>query len=474
MKTPHTVFQNRTLKQSRIFVVLLIAAALIIINVVPSNAGATTTTPQTEVALDPATAPFLQGTLQTVGKTSGAQGQPSSSGNIVAYTDFDESFLTGRIRYFDFATNTDHLIPGPDTDNYSNYSDVSGHSIVFQEVTPGSSRLVLFDTVSKTRSVFGRSGGYQPVIGGNLVVYSFRRENSGSPTEIELETFDLTTSTTTELTNDHLLDYGPHVSPTGSAVVVNKCQYSAFDCDVYAAFQTAPGVFTTTALTNAGLNDRDPVTNGETVVYVKYDSSFTEPSDIYFQPLTGGEETRLAMPSHQHRPRIAGNLIAFESLEPVPGAPWVAQTDIFVYDISTQTLSRVTDTPYSDFIGDFSIANGSARIVFTGVSNPDSENASQDIFAFTFLVPNTVEDQIRDLIELVESFGLPRGSENSLTTKLQTALAALEASDTATACDSLRAFINECQAQSGKKLTAAQATQLINSANLIKTDLGCQ
>jgi len=94
MKSINTLFRNRssveqtsrrlivfTLKQSRIFVVLLIAAALIIINVVPSNAGVTATTPQTEVALDPATAPFLQGTLQTVGKTLGLQAQPSSSGN---------------------------------------------------------------------------------------------------------------------------------------------------------------------------------------------------------------------------------------------------------------------------------------------------------------------------------------------------------------------------------------------------------
>jgi hypothetical protein len=61
-----------------------------------------------------------------------------------------------------------------------------------------------------------------------------------------------------------------------------------------------------------------------------------------------------------------------------------------------------------------------------------------------------------------------------LITKLQDALAAISAGGTGTACDSLTAFINECQAQSGKKLTADQASQLINSANQIKTGLGCQ
>jgi hypothetical protein len=57
---------------------------------------------------------------------------------------------------------------------------------------------------------------------------------------------------------------------------------------------------------------------------------------------------------------------------------------------------------------------------------------------------------------------------------LQDALAAIAVADTATACDSLTAFIKQCQAQSGKKLTAQQASQLINSANQIKGDLGCQ
>ena len=46
--------------------------------------------------------------------------------------------------------------------------------------------------------------------------------------------------------------------------------------------------------------------------------------------------------------------------------------------------------------------------------------------------------------------------------------------NTALACDSLTAFINASQAQSGKKLTADQVKQLTDSATQIKTDLGCQ
>jgi len=84
------------------------------------------------------------------------------------------------------------------------------------------------------------------------------------------------------------------------------------------------------------------------------------------------------------------------------------------------------------------------------------------------------EDQINDLISLIGSCNLARGTANSLTTKLQNALDAIEASDTATACSSLTGFTNVCSAQSGKKLTNDQATQLINSANQIKSALGCQ
>ena len=62
----------------------------------------------------------------------------------------------------------------------------------------------------------------------------------------------------------------------------------------------------------------------------------------------------------------------------------------------------------------------------------------------------------------------------SLMTKLQNALDAIEASDTATARYCLTAFIIECQSQSGTKLTREQSTRLINSANQIKSDLGWQ
>jgi Tol biopolymer transport system component len=85
----------------------------------------------------------------------------------------------------------------------------------------------------------------------------------------------------------------------------------------------------------------------------------------------------------------------------------------------------------------------------------------------------TPAERISDLDALVRSFNLPYGTTNSLTVKLRDALNALNAGNTAAACAKLADFTNHTRAQSGKKLTAAQATQLIDEANSIRAALGC-
>lgn len=114
-------------------------------------------------------------------------------------------------------------------------------------------------------------------------------------------------------------------------------------------------------------------------------------------------------------------------------------------------------------------------VTLVGINTFSAAAAAVDLnlSEFTFAVPSSITDQIRDLIKLVESFGLPQRPENSLTTKLDAAVAAGEASDTATLCDSITAFINECLVQSGTRLTPEQSAQLINLANQIKSSLGC-
>ncbi|HEX6718007.1 MAG TPA: hypothetical protein VF088_12890, partial [Pyrinomonadaceae bacterium] len=87
--------------------------------------------------------------------------------------------------------------------------------------------------------------------------------------------------------------------------------------------------------------------------------------------------------------------------------------------------------------------------------------------------PPSPADQINALIALVQSFNLSATLESSLVSKLQDALAAVNASNTASACSSLTSFIKQVQSQSNKKITPDQKSQLITSANQIKTNLGC-
>ena len=85
--------------------------------------------------------------------------------------------------------------------------------------------------------------------------------------------------------------------------------------------------------------------------------------------------------------------------------------------------------------------------------------------------------QVTNLVLTVQGFNLAQGIENSLDTKLQNVLSALNAAKNGSAgsvCNQMNAFINETLAQSGKKLTVAQANQLIASAQRIEAVIGCQ
>lgn len=83
-------------------------------------------------------------------------------------------------------------------------------------------------------------------------------------------------------------------------------------------------------------------------------------------------------------------------------------------------------------------------------------------------------ERIQNLIKRIESFGLSHGITNSLTVKLRHALDAYNAGDTARTCSELAAFINHASALSGKKLTTAQATEVVTEAAAIRAVLGCQ
>jgi len=465
MSTPHTVFQNRrALKLFRSLILLLIAVALVS-GVYPKQLIVTaTTTTESVVVLDPTTAPMLAGTHQVLNNSPTSQMEGHIDGKVVAYSDHDPYAppLTPQtqIRYYDFTTNTDHLVPG---DELPMHPDISRGRIVFQDFNATGDPIIVLDTASQTRTIVPGSGS-RPAIGGNTVAIWGSTEPDGSFNP-KIRAYDLSSGTSTQLTGENLTNVFSAVSSDGNVIVWQKCHDNALNCDIYSSVQTSPGVFMTTQLTGADRDDRGPDIDGETVAYTCTKPG--EPPDICFQSLAGGVETRLSMPGYQQNARVSRNFITFSSLFPLPDAPF--NWDIFLYEISTGSLYRITNTGDNDGFPDISISGGFGRIVYSTYVG-----GNWDLHAFTFPAPGSVREEIEDVTELVESFDLPQGTENSLITKLQDALVATNVSDTATACSCFSAFINECQAQSGKKLTTDQATQLINSANQIKTELGCQ
>jgi hypothetical protein len=99
-----------------------------------------------------------------------------------------------------------------------------------------------------------------------------------------------------------------------------------------------------------------------------------------------------------------------------------------------------------------------------------SGNTANGSFTVTVKGPAT---QITSLISTVNSLPLSGSLKNSLTVKLQKALDGVNAGNLSKACGGLKDFISATNAQTGKSLTAAQATALISDAKRIGAVLGC-
>ena len=109
------------------------------------------------------------------------------------------------------------------------------------------------------------------------------------------------------------------------------------------------------------------------------------------------------------------------------------------------------------------IAAASGTYIFSLIVNDGAVDSAPDSVAIT-VATAPIAAQIQNLIDQVESLGLPKGQENSLEAKLRAALASAQRGNANSASGQLGAFINEVQAQSGKKIPSAAADALIASA----------
>lgn len=135
--------------------------------------------------------------------------------------------------------------------------------------------------------------------------------------------------------------------------------------------------------------------------------------------------------------------------------------------------------PYEDIsvaASDYITAPGAFQTIAEGINDAgyisgsvyDAAGISQG-----FIAAPPATKVLEDLYALIESFSLPKGIANSFLVKVKAAHAAVESGDFEAACGNLKALINHAEAQAGKKLTKAQAAQIIATAQALRITLGC-
>ena len=123
-----------------------------------------------------------------------------------------------------------------------------------------------------------------------------------------------------------------------------------------------------------------------------------------------------------------------------------------------------------DSIARADVSGGNLNTTFiTG----DAVNTPEGVAAEPLIAAPTPPPRIADLIAEVTGAGLPHGTERSLLAKLDNAQRKVDAGQIAVACNGLGAYLNEVRAQNGKKLQAANAQDLIDTARAVQDALGC-
>lgn len=113
-------------------------------------------------------------------------------------------------------------------------------------------------------------------------------------------------------------------------------------------------------------------------------------------------------------------------------------------------------------------AIGTTTVTCTAMDSQGLEGSA----TFTVKVTDAAE-QIGDLNSYISGLVIPKGTKNSLLVKLAAAEAALASGDTASACDSLKALINQSSALAGKKLSVSEASEIVTEATRIRAVIGC-
>lgn len=325
------------------------------------------------VQVTPQTAAVPPASAFAVANGPGDQTDPHVFGTLVTYT----SQVNGgsEVRVHDIATGSDTAVPSGGGMDF--LSDVGSAGVFYTHLTtesaigeydPATGAATLVDPTPGSNRREGRVGGT------TLVWQDF--DYTGDTRSPEIAVHDLVAGTTTRLTNDTLLDKDPAVSPDGDTVVWTKCQQDGTGCTIWEAQRTAGG-WTQGALTTSDDGEAAlPDTDGHVVVYSVVRNG---DEDVYWQPVGGGTPHELALAGQQTNPNVSNGVIVFEQLDTTTQVP---NFDLYAYDIATNTLYRLTQSPQDETLNDVWVSGSRAvTVVWT------SAEADYNVYGETFALP---------------------------------------------------------------------------------------
>ncbi|MBI3184128.1 MAG: hypothetical protein HYZ28_18500 [Myxococcales bacterium] len=339
--------------------------------------------PAVGLAVSPTNGPTLVTSQTTVNNGPGNQLDPRVSGDFAAYSNSVSGSQT--IHYFNFATSADseisNQLPGGGQ-AVDSLSDVGGTIVVFTRAVPGKNAVMIFNvaTSGPAAELDPQAGSRRrrPAIGGGTVAW----EDRGFTLLPEVVVHELATGVTTRLTSDSVTDREVAVSPNGNVIAWERCP-SLSACDIFKATRSGAS-WSVSAVTATAEPENFPDTNGSIVVYGASRAASATGSDIFWTTLATGAESQLAIAGLQRNPNISGNLVAFESV-----GSGSTLADVYVYDLATNTLFQLTNTPALDeVLNDISIdASGLVRVVWSVFE------ADFNVYALSFTLPGQCEEE---------------------------------------------------------------------------------